>query len=115
MKDSKLLADVRLTIGVPLIGGHLHYIPPASSSLGLVGEFHTNAQRFDTEHLLRIRWLNAEHGKVPLPASSASRFARTERRGSLSKPPRRTSLAPPLSKNVMSWFSCFLPKGQVRR
>ena len=47
------------------------------------------------------------------PASSASRFALTDRSGSLSEP-LRTSFVLPLSKNVMSWFSCFLPEGYVR-
>jgi len=60
MNVSKLLQDVRSTVCAPSVNGHLHDTLLASSSLGLAGEFHTNAQRFDIEHLPRIRWLQVE-------------------------------------------------------
>ena len=115
IKVSKLLLDVRPTVCTTLVGRHLHDILLALSSLDLVEEFHTNARRFDIGHLSGMSRLHVEWERPLLPVSSASRFARTERRGSLSEPPRRTSFAPPLSKNVMSWFSCFLPEEWVRR
>ena len=51
MKVSKLLQDVRSTMCTLLINGHLRDTLLLQSSLGSVGEFHTNAQPFDIEHL----------------------------------------------------------------
>ena len=55
MKVSKLLPDVRLTTRAPFINGHLRDILLGSSSLCLVGEFHTSAQHSDIEHLPKMR------------------------------------------------------------
>lgn len=45
-----------------------------------------------------------------LPASSASRFARTARSALFSeRTPKLSFTVPLLSKNVMSWLSCFFP------
>lgn len=111
---SKLLPDIRSTVRVPLIRSHLRDTLLGSSSLGLAGEFHTNARRFYIGYLSKMRQEPLEEKRGFLPISSASRFALTDRSGSLSEPPLRTSFAVPLSRNVMSWLSCFLPKEYVR-
>lgn len=90
-----------MTARALFIDGNLRDTLLGSSSLGLAGEFHTNARHFDIEYLSKMRQGRLEE-KMVLPASSASRFARTDRSGSLSELPLRTSFAPPLSKNVMS-------------
>jgi hypothetical protein len=94
---------IRSTTRATTIGRRLRGTLLGSSSLGLDGEFQTNAQRFDIERLSEMRQVHLEEEKrFFLPASSASRLALTDRSGSLSELPLRTSFAPPLSKNATS-------------